>query len=576
MRTILSALLAAGVLLLSPNLSAATVSNFNLLDQHGKNHELYRAPGRAVVLFFTTTGCPIARKSSPKLKALQRQFSPDDLTVWMINAGAEEEKKAIDDELGELGLWRMTYLWDRKQVVALALGIERTAEVVAIETGSWKILYQGAVDDQFSEGAELPKPTQHFLADALRQFLAGKEISPAKTAAHGCRISYAKVSGPAETPDYATQVAPILREHCASCHRQGGIGPWSMSNHRRVSTYADMIAEVLQTRRMPPWDPHPDYGDFRDGNTLTREQTQTLMRWVAKGAPRGSGPDPLEEPLPAVPKWRLGSPTAILSLPEVQKVAATGIEAYRHLAVPNPFTNEVWLSGLEIKPGNAKVVHHVILYAKWPGAPEGNPNGVFFVGWAPGASPLSYPQGVAKRLPAHATLTMEMHYTTCGSEQTDATEIALFCAAGPQERHAETRSAMELNLDIPPGAPDARHAATYAFTKPATIYGLFPHMHFRGKSMRYELLLPDGRRETLLSVPRYDFKWQHGYYLKTPRHVPAGSWLLVSGSFDNSKGNPDNPDPKKQVYFGEQSWDEMFIGFFEAADDPAGAMTAGP
>lgn len=245
------------------------------------------------------------------------------------------------------------------------------------------------------------------------------------------------------------------------------------------------------------------------------------------------------------------------------------------MKVTNPFTNDVWLSALDIKPGNRQVVHHVILYANWPGAADyGSGRGAFFVGWAPGSSALHYPEGVAKRLPANAELTFELHYTTNGSEQTDQSEIALYLADGTPQRSAETRQAVEMNLNIPPGEAEARHTATYAFTKPATIYGLFPHMHFRGKWMRYELLLPNGKRETLLHVPRYDFLWQFSYYLEEPRHVPAGSWLLVSGAFDNSARNPANPDPNRRVVFGEQSWDEMFIGFFEAADDPEPAKTA--
>jgi hypothetical protein len=341
-----------------------------------------------------------------------------------------------------------------------------------------------------------------------------------------------------------------------------------MNRHARVANYADMIEEVLLTRRMPPWDPHPEYGQFRNAQSLTREETQTLLRWVKGGASRGDGSDPLTAPLDPLPEWRLGTPNAILKLPEPQHVKATGVEPYRHITVPNPFTNDVWLVGLDIKPGNHKVVHHVILYAKWPGSPGDDEKGAFFVGWAPGASALRYPEGVAKRLPANAKLTIEMHYTTCGTEQVDQTEVALYLADSPPVRTAETRQAIQLDLNIPPGTPEAGHTATYAFTKPATIYGLFPHMHFRGKWMRYDLLLPDGRRETLLHVPRYDFLWQLSYYLREPRPVPAGSWLLVTGAFDNSTDNPANPNPHQQVVFGEQSWDEMFIGFFEAADDP--------
>jgi len=547
---------------------AREVPNFNLVDMHDRNVELYRAKGKAVVLFFTGTGCPIARKSSGKLKQLKAKYEARGVDFWVVNSYAGDEKREIRKEINQLKLKAVTYLRDSKQAVALSYGVNRTAEVVAIDTMSWEVFYQGAIDDQFSEGAEKPHASQHFLKSALDQFLAGETVTQAKTRSAGCRIAYARLSPDSNVPDYTSQVAPLLRENCVECHRSGGIGPWSMSSYRKVTNYTDMIEETLLTRRMPPWDPHPDYGDFIESHSLNREETQTLLQWVKAGAPRGEGEDPLTKPLPPLAKWRLGEPDAILRLPEVQQVAATGIEPYRHLVVENPFDKDVWLKALDINPGNRAVVHHVILYVNWPGAPKGDSKGVFFVGWAPGASALEYPDGVAKRLPANAKLTIEMHYTTNGEAQTDQSEIALYLADGPEPRIAETRSAINVDLDIPPGLEDARHVATYSFKNPATIYGLFPHMHFRGKWMRYELLLPNGKRETLLHVPRYDFNWQFSYYLKEPRHVPAGSWLMVTGSFDNSVSNPANPDPTKRVLFGQQSWDEMFIGFFEAADDP--------
>ena len=551
------------------------VPNFALLDTDERNLELFRTPGRAVVLMFTGTGCPIVRKSASKFRDLRDRFEGQGVTFWLVNAYAGDSVGDVQKERFKLGLHSMTWLLDPRQSLALALGVERTAEVVAIDLADRRVIYRGAMDDQLAEGAEKPAPTERYLETALEDFLAGREIQVAKTPARGCRISYAKVAGDDEAPDYVRQVAPLLASHCVECHRPGGIGPFSMNSHRRVANYADMIEEVLLTRRMPPWDPHPGHGTFLDGNTLTLEETQTLIRWARAGAPRGDGEDPLAAPLAPLPEWRLGEPQAVLRLPEPQRIPATGVVEYRYVKVPNPFTNDVWLKALDIKPGNPKVVHHVILYAKWPGAPDtGNDNGAFMIGWAPGASALSYPSDVAKRLPRGAELTLELHYTTCGTEETDESEVALYLAEGPRPRAAETRQAIELSLLIPPGDAEARHTATYAFEKPATLYGLFPHMHLRGKWMRYELLLPDGTRETLLHVPRYDFKWQHSYYLKEPRRVPAGSWLLVSGAFDNSPLNPDNPDPKRHVTFGRQSWDEMFIGFFEAADEPESPTSA--
>jgi peroxiredoxin len=543
--------------------------NFNLLDLRGHNHELQRAGGRAVVLFFTGTGCPIARKSAPKLRDLQDHFGKDGVSFWIINSYADDTFEEIHKECDELGLWRLTYLRDTKQNVALAFNVHRTAEVVALSTKDWHVVYRGAIDDQFGEGAERATPQNHFLEQALGEFLADKPVVVPFTKARGCLFTFA---GPNEVPSYTQQVAPLLRQHCVDCHRADGIGSWSMSGHARVKQYGRMIEEVLLTRRMPPWDANPNFGKFANAHVLTTGETQTLLRWVEAGAPNDGGPDPLADPLPPLPDWPLGKPDVVMRLPEIQQIPATGVLEYRYLHMPSPFTNEVWIVGTDIKPGNRQVVHHVILYAKWPNCPDdGTGNGVHLCGWAPGLPPARFPIGVGKRLPAGAELTAEVHYTTCGSAQTDQSEIAFYLAAGPQPRVAEIRRAIQVDVDIPPGSDEARHAATYGFSEPATIYSLMPHMHFRGKWMRYELLLPDGKKETLLQVPRYDFNWQLDYQLAEPRHVPAGAWLLVTGAFDNSPENPANPNARTRVHFGRQSWDEMFIGFFEAANDPAPA-----
>lgn len=549
--------------------ASSEVPNFNLLDVAGHNHEMRRAEGKALVLFFTGVGCPIARKSAPKLRELRDQFGRTNLSFWIINTYAEDSTKDIRKEFQELELWDFPYLRDPKQGVALSLGVQRTAEVVAIGLEDARVFYQGAIDDQFSEGAEKPKPGETYLADALREFLAGKPISRASTPSRGCRLSFAKVADEGVAPSYSRQVAPILRQHCSGCHRDGGIGPWALDSYGRAKNYSRMMEEVLLTRRMPPWDPDPDFGHFSNAQVLTREETQTLIQWVKAGTPRDDGPDPLAEPLPPLPEWAMGKPDLVLRLPEPEHIPATGVLEYRHIPLKPSPSEEIWISGTDIRPGNRKVVHHVILYAKWPGAPDdGSGNGVFVCGWAPGTPPLRYPSGAAKRIPAGAEWNVEVHYTTCGSPQMDQSEIALYFAPGPQTREVTVRQAIEMDVNIPPGTDESRHVASYGFRKPATLYSLFPHMHYRGKWMRYELLLPNGKRETLLHVPRYDFKWQLGYVFEKPRHVPAGTWLLVTGAFDNSRSNPANPDASARVRFGLQSWDEMFIGFFDAADDP--------
>jgi hypothetical protein len=268
----------------------------------------------------------------------------------------------------------------------------------------------------------------------------------------------------------------------------------------------------------------------------------------------------------------LGTPDFVVKLPKPEAIPATGVLDYRHISVDLPTTNDLWLAALDVKPGNRRVVHHVIVRAKWEGGPDdGSGYGVNLTGWAPGMLLSKFPDGTGKFVPRGAKMDLEMHYTTMGSPQTDQTEVAFYRLPAKPERTLFTHAAIQQDLNIAPGADESRDTAIRGFTRPATIYTLMPHMHLRGKWMRFDLLLPDGKRETLLNVPRYDFNWQTIYRLAEPRHVPAGAWLVVTGGFDNSPGNPSNPEPKKRVRFGLQSWDEMFIGFFDAADDSVAA-----
>jgi peroxiredoxin len=549
------------------------VPNFNLLDLAGKNWELQRSDGRAVVLFFSGVGCPIVRKSAPKLSELAKKFEDQGVRFCIINTYPEDSPDEIRKELNELKLGDFTCLRDPRQALASTLDVKRTAEVVALAVNNRHIIYRGAIDDQFSEGSELPQPRHPYLEDALTAFLADRPVLVEATRPHGCLLDFAKTQEGDAVPSY-TQVARILREHCVDCHRRGDIGQWSMDSYGKVKNKAAMIREVLLERRMPPWDPDPRHGEFTGANRLSREELQTLLRWSLAGAPRGEGPDPLANPMNPLAEWELGTPDVVLRA-ERQTVPATGVLEYRTLPLEYKRDQELWISGIEIKPGNRKVVHHAVLYAKWPGCNDnGDTNGVYLLAWAPGVPPMRLPEGVGKRLPVNASISIQMHYTVCGSEQTDTTTAALYFWPRPQPRAVETREAIEWDLNLAPGNDESRYAATYGFKTPATIYSFFPHMHVRGSYMRYELLLPDGTKETLLNVPRYDFNWQYVYALRKPRRVPAGSWLLVTGAFDNSAAKAGNPDPKKRVHFGAQSWDEMFIGFFEAAEDPAESLSA--
>ncbi len=575
-RRVLSALVLVSIFLscVDATFARERVPNFNLLDLQGRNHELRRAEGKVVVLFFTGNGCPIARQSVAKLKALH-EWMGHDVTFWVINTYAEDSLEESRKEYFEFRMFPLTYLRDSKQGVAAVLGVERTAEVVAINTEDWSTIYQGAIDDQLSEGAQRPRAEHKYLITALSEFKSGKPITTPRTQSHGCRITYGKAGGANPATLYAAQVAPVLRKNCVECHRDGGIGPWAMDSYAHVKDKARMIQEVLLTGQMPPWHADPAHGHWANDRSLSTDDTQSILQWIAAGAPRGDGTDPLAEPLPPVADWPMGPPDFVVKLPVPEEIPANGVLDYRHITVQLPVTNDIVLAGVDVRPGNRRVVHHVIVRAKWRGgADDGSGQGVMLAGWAPGMANTRFPAGTGKSVPAKARIDLEMHYTTMGTPQTDQTEVAFYLLDKKPERELTTRPAAQVDLNIPPGADESRESAVYGFTRPATLYTLMPHMHLRGKWMKFELLLPNGERELLLNVPRYDFNWQTVYRLAEPRQVPAGAWLLVTGGFDNSVDNPSNPDPKKRIHFGLQSWDEMFIGFFDAADDPSAPSPA--
>jgi peroxiredoxin len=546
------------------------VPNFLLLDYKGDAYELHRAEGRAVVLFFTGNGCPIARQSISKIRELRKKFGEQGVTFWMVNSYANDDRKSIRKEAEEFKAGSLAVLQDQSQALAIGLGVQRTCEAIALNTKDRTIFYRGGIDDQLSEGAKKPAPTARYLEKALTEFLAGQKISEPSAPVHGCLIAFEKTSDEgAPQISYATQIAPLLQAKCVSCHSPGNIGPFAMSSYGKVKNKARMIEEVVVARRMPPWHADPHYGKFENDRSLTTAETQTLLRWVQQGAPRGEGDDPLEKVVVEAPEWPLGKPDYIVKLPKVEEIPATGVLNYRHILVKSPLPQDSWLGAVDVRPGNRKVVHHVIARMKYKGArDDGSGRGAALIGWAPGAMPARFPEGTGKFLAADAMIDFEMHYTTMGSPQTDQSEIGLYLLPAKPPLALEDRAALDTDFTIPPGETDARTFGVYGFKRDSLIYGLSPHMHLRGSWMKYEALYPDGSREMLLSVPRYDFNWQTTYRFATPKRVPKGTWLLCTGGFDNSRHNPANPDPAKRVEWGDQSWDEMFIGFFQASDVP--------
>ena len=329
-----------------------------------------------------------------------------------------------------------------------------------------------------------------------------------------------------------------------------------------------MVQEVILARRMPPWQADRHHGQFTNDFSLTTEEARLILRWIEQGTKRGEGEDPLEQELPTVAEWPLGEPDAVISLPEVQEIPANGVLDYRYISVKTPFEEDRWVNAVVARPGNDSVVHHIIVRVKEPGKEEGHVEDAFLMGWAPGGADLFFPEGTGKLIPKGSELQFEMHYTTTGRAEQDQSSIGLYFLEEAPEMVLRTHAAVDNDFEIRPYDADQSTFATYQFRRDGYLFDMSPHMHLRGAWFRFEALYPDGRREVLLSVPNYDFNWQHTYRLTEPRRMPAGTWILCSGGFDNSERNPNNPDPEKRVRWGDQSWDEMFIGFMGVADLP--------
>jgi len=416
-------------------------------------------------------------------------------------------------------------------------------------------------------------------------------------------------------PTFTKDVAPILYKNCATCHRAGEIGPMPLLTYEDARPWAKSIRDEVADGTMPPWHAEPGHRKFRNDRSLSDSDKETLIKWANGGAPEG---DPKDAPaLPTfVDGWQLGQPDAVLPLPVDYKVPADGFVEYEYFQIPTNFTEDKWLEGLEVRPGNREVVHHVIVSVRPPNAerrptgfraspgmaippghsgggaePEGTPKrprgqslfpapergGAMIGGFAPGNQYLKLEPGAAILIRAGSTLVVQMHYTTNGKEVTDRTRIGLFLAT--QAPKVEMRMGVLVNgkLDIPPGAADYSIAAEMTTTADVTLRQMLPHTHLRGKSWEYTVTYPDGRTEVVLAVPKYDFNWQTDYVFAEPLKLPKGTKIRAVAHYDNSPANKSNPDPTVNVKWGDQTWEEMmFTSFVYSIDGvaPGAVITA--
>ena len=497
----------------------------------------------------------------------------------MINSNTQDDRESIEHEAEEFKEESLPVLIDDTQQIARMLGIKRTAETICIDTRDWTVFYRGALDDQLVEGAQKPEASEKYVENALNELLAGKSVSHPKTVGRGCLITFDAEAAAGGAPvSYSKEIAPLLQGKCVGCHSPGNIGPFALSSYQKVKGHAEMIREVLATRRMPPWDADPRFGHFKNDRSLSLAERKLLLRWLDQGMPQDDAPDPLAQTVTAAAYWPMGQPDYIVKLPTPQQIPATGVLNYRYVDVPSPTTNDVWLAAAVFKPDNRRVVHHLIVRAKYAETPKMAEEDVFLTGWAPGYDNPAFPEGTGKFLGKGATLTFELHYTVDGkAPRRTQSELGLYLLKSPPKMALQTHGAYNPDLLVPAHEPQAPSYAITGFKHDSLLFDLAPHMHLRGAWFKCEALYPDEkRRETLLSVPRYDFNWQSVYRFAEPRKMPYGTWILCTGGFDNSARNPSNPNPDKRVTWGDQSFDEMFIGFMDVAKMSSTDVAAAP
>jgi hypothetical protein len=365
---------------------------------------------------------------------------------------------------------------------------------------------------------------------------------------------------------YAGDVAAIVQNRCQSCHRAGQVAPFPLMTYDDARRHAAMIAEVVDDRRMPPWYADPRYGHFQNDRHLSPRERATLLAWVEQGAPLGNPADlPPARSFPG--EWSIGTPDVVFELPAPQAVAAEGTLKYVYVKVPTHFKEDMWVQAAEAQPGDRKVVHHILVFVDDHSSTRRQGFDGQLCSYAPGEMTTVLPPGTAKKIPAGSDLIFQLHYTPIGTVRTDRSRVGLVFAKQPVEHQARTLGIAQRRFVIPPGAADHPVSATFTFPRDAHLLSMGPHMHLRGKSFEFKATYPDGTSEILLSVPAFNFGWQTIYVLDSPRAMPKGTRIDCLAHYDNSAANPDNPDPNRAVTWGDQTFEEMMIGYIDVIDD---------
>jgi hypothetical protein len=527
------------------------VDDFMLPDQAYLAHQLYRmSDAKAVVVITYAAGDATVRRDAPAFMALKQAYAGKGVEFMMLDSRLGERRATVIPDARAAGL-EMPILFDYEQLVGEQLGVTRAAEVIVIDPKTWTVAWRG--------------PVQGPVREVLDGLAAGRKVALAARAAKGGAIAFPERARAHEFAkiSYARTVAPIIQKKCTGCHQPGGIGPMPLNTYEQIKGFSPMIREVIRTRRMPPYLADETVGAFQDDERLTSDEMKTLVHWVEAGAPRGEGEDPLAKVKFQAPDRPLGKPDVIVEIPAV-KIPASGVLDYQRPVVANPMPEGRWMKATTFRISDRQVVHHILTGVVsgdvQPGRTASEAEwGASLGGYGPGRGSNIQPPDTGVWVPPSGGVAFQNHYTPYGRETVEKTQMGIyFYPKGQEPKYVlRTFGIFDFSIVIPPGEQYHPEVASIVFPKDAVIYGLTPHAHHRGGSAQVSIRYPDGREEMLLALPRYDFNWQYEYMLAKPLKAPAGSRVITRWTYDNSARNPQNPDPKREIRWGEQSSEEM-------------------
>lgn len=517
------------------------------------------------------TECPVSRFYASRLEELSKQFAESGVRFVGVHSNLHDSEEDIRKFTAELSL-SFPQVRDTQQKIARELDAKRVPEVFIIDAKGF-VHYSGRIDDQYAPGVKRSQAETNHLQTAIETLLAGKNLIERRVEPVGCLITFEKQTQPTAVTEftYCKQISRLLNDHCVECHRSGEIGPFDISNFDELRGWAEMVVEVVEQKRMPPWHADPQFGSFKNERHMPEGALAMLKEWVKAGTPYGDKAD-----LPPQPKfvdgWRLTrEPELVVTMRDMPyTIPATGTVDYQYFVVDPKITEDRWVSSAQIVPGNPSVVHHAIVFVR-------PPDGVDFqgIGWltayVPGQRATIFPSGFARKIPAGSKFVFQMHYTPNGTEQTDTSKIGLtFMDSNDVTHEVFTMADIDQDFEIPPG--EANHVVRSSinrFPRDGVLLAVAPHMHLRGKAFELSAVLDRNSaavdKAVILKVPQYDFNWQHTYEFAEPLRFSDIKSLELTTVFDNSKANPFNPAPHEYVVWGDQTWEEMAVAFLEVA-----------